>query len=53
VTWTLKSVLTLLALVLFIVALIVSLTDYGSHWAAWISGGFIALAAAALPWRTP
>jgi hypothetical protein len=39
------------AIVLFIVAFVVSITDYGSHWAAWVSAGFAVFAAAHLPWR--
>jgi cell division protein FtsW (lipid II flippase) len=49
--WSISVFLTLVAVVLFIVALIVAVTDYGSHWAAWVSGGLIAFAAGHLPWR--
>jgi hypothetical protein len=49
--WSVSAALFFVAVVLFIVALIVALTDYGSNWAAWLSAGCIAFAAGHLPWR--
>jgi hypothetical protein len=39
------------AVILFVIAFIVAITDYGSHWAAWVSAGFAVFALAHLPWR--
>jgi hypothetical protein len=46
-------VLVLIAAILFIVALVVALTDYGSNWAAWVSAGLAVFALAHLPWSAP
>jgi hypothetical protein len=46
-------VLVLAAVALFVVAFIVSVTDYGSHWAAWVTAGLAVFALAHVPWRVP
>jgi hypothetical protein len=46
-------VLVLLAAALFVVAFIVSVTDYGSHWAAWVTAGLVVFTLAHVPWRVP
>jgi hypothetical protein len=49
--FSITILLLVISIALFIVALVVAISDYGSHWAAWVSAGFAVFAAAHLPWR--
>ena len=50
-TFSITAVLVLAAVILFIIAFIVAVSDFSSNWQAWTAVGLAVFAAAHLPWR--